>query len=320
LSPLLSISDLADLRELLIASVVAAKHASRYITEIHASGNLESTLKTENDKLDFQTAADIAAESAIMTILTSLYPNLRIIGEESEHDVSLVNSDGEFDRDAIQVERDSVKHLLPASQNPILMDAKAITVYVDPLDGTADFVKGNLEAVTTLIGIAIDAKPVAGVIYRPFYDECLFGFDHFVYRINLKTMQLDLLPKITRDQITDNTCVRVVASKSRSDIKTEEILKKVPHTLVKVGGAGWKFWLLITGQADLYVHPSTGMKLWDVCAGNALLEIVGGSVTDYVNGEGYKYDETQLVVKGVFATNMKGVESHKELLNRLKST
>jgi len=41
-------------------------------------------------------------------------------------------------------------------------------VWIDPLDGTSDFVKGNLSAVTVLIGLVIDGIPKIGVIHHPF--------------------------------------------------------------------------------------------------------------------------------------------------------
>ena len=46
--------------------------------------------------------------------------------------------------------------------------AERITVYVDPLDGTREFVEGRLENCQVLIGICIDHSPVAGVIGIPF--------------------------------------------------------------------------------------------------------------------------------------------------------
>ena len=45
----------------------------------------------------------------------------------------------------------------------------------DPLDGTSDFVKGIRECVTTLIGLAWKGKPLAGIVYYPFSQRCLFG-------------------------------------------------------------------------------------------------------------------------------------------------
>ena len=47
-------------------------------------------------------------------------------------------------------------------------EAKSATVWIDPLDGTSDFVKGNLSAVTVLIGLVIDGLPKIGVVHNPF--------------------------------------------------------------------------------------------------------------------------------------------------------
>lgn len=47
-----------------------------------------------------------------------------------------------------------------------------VCMWVDPLDGTAEFVDGLLHHVTVLIGLAVDGKAVGGVIHQPFY-----GFD-----------------------------------------------------------------------------------------------------------------------------------------------
>jgi len=44
-------------------------------------------------------------------------------------------------------------------------------VWIDPLDGTSDFVKGNLSAVTVLIGLAIDGIPKIGIVHNPFLNN-----------------------------------------------------------------------------------------------------------------------------------------------------
>jgi 3'(2'), 5'-bisphosphate nucleotidase len=49
------------------------------------------------------------------------------------------------------------------------VDEKDVVVWVDPLDGTGEFTKGFYEDVTVLVGIAVEGKPVAGVIHQPFY-------------------------------------------------------------------------------------------------------------------------------------------------------
>ncbi len=43
-----------------------------------------------------------------------------------------------------------------------------VIVWVDPLDGTLSYVKGELDAVTTLIGLSVGSVPVLGIIGYPF--------------------------------------------------------------------------------------------------------------------------------------------------------
>jgi 3'(2'), 5'-bisphosphate nucleotidase len=42
---------------------------------------------------------------------------------------------------------------------------------------------------------------------------------------------------------------------------------------------GRKIALLTTGQADVYLHPSPGTKLWDTCAPQLIFEEAGGVFT-----------------------------------------
>ena len=41
-------------------------------------------------------------------------------------------------------------------------------VWIDPLDGTMDFIKGKIDSLTTLIGVAIANRAKIGVIHKPY--------------------------------------------------------------------------------------------------------------------------------------------------------
>lgn len=45
-----------------------------------------------------------------------------------------------------------------------------LVVWVDPLDGTAEFTQGLLDHVTVLIGLAWQGKAIAGVVYQPYFN------------------------------------------------------------------------------------------------------------------------------------------------------
>jgi len=48
-----------------------------------------------------------------------------------------------------------------------------MVIWVDPLDGTRGFVEGHLNHITSMIGLAIDKRPRAGIIHKPFYDQAI---------------------------------------------------------------------------------------------------------------------------------------------------
>ena len=42
-------------------------------------------------------------------------------------------------------------------------------LFIDPLDGTAEFVNGNISAVTVLLGLTVKGVPKIGIIHNPFF-------------------------------------------------------------------------------------------------------------------------------------------------------
>ena len=64
--------------------------------------------------------------------------------------------------DSNSLDADSKSYLLNKIRS------ERICIFIDPLDGTGEFVAKRYEAVQTLIGIAIDGRPIAGVIGIPF--------------------------------------------------------------------------------------------------------------------------------------------------------
>jgi 3'-phosphoadenosine 5'-phosphosulfate (PAPS) 3'-phosphatase len=53
--------------------------------------------------------------------------------------------------------------------------ANDIVIFIDPVDGTREFVEGRLDAVQNLIGISIRGRAVAGIVGLPFFSEGFSG-------------------------------------------------------------------------------------------------------------------------------------------------
>ncbi|VDQ03388.1 unnamed protein product [Trichobilharzia regenti] len=140
----------------LAASVCLAEKASSLIRTVYASKDLAIIDKGVND---FQSRADRDSQRCIVQSLNNTFPGLHIIGEEGELDYS-------------ELSPEVLQHKCPPWLSTLSTDD--LVVWVDPLDGTKEFtevlnaIKGLVEYVTVLIGIAAGGKPV-GDTKKPHY-------------------------------------------------------------------------------------------------------------------------------------------------------
>ena len=57
----------------------------------------------------------------------------------------------------------------------ISVNASSLTIWIDPLDATKEYIEGLTQYTTVMIGIAVDGTPVAGIIHKPFLVETVVG-------------------------------------------------------------------------------------------------------------------------------------------------
>lgn len=72
-------------------------------------------------------------------------------------------------------------------------------MWIDPLDGTYNFIKGDIAAVTVLIGVSIKGKSRIGIVHRPFSTDdankgtTMFGtIEHGVFKLNYTSKMNEL--------------------------------------------------------------------------------------------------------------------------------
>jgi 3'-phosphoadenosine 5'-phosphosulfate (PAPS) 3'-phosphatase len=118
--------------------------------------------------------------------LNHFYPELKIRGEEDSNDYSHLASGigpSEVDRELIKWEllreKNKERKGFLESRPPEILEEVIGTpfetfntndavVWIDPLDGTSDFVRGNLPAVTVLIGVSLKGIGKIGVVHHVF--------------------------------------------------------------------------------------------------------------------------------------------------------
>lgn len=234
---------------------------------------------------DLQTEADRAAQRCIVATLQQQFPKVTIFGEESLDPSDRIPDDYIVK----ELDHEVLSHSCPDSYQTVTDDQ--IVIWVDPLDGTAEFTQGLLDHVTILIGVAINGEAKGGVIYQPYYNyqagadatlgRCiwgLIGLGSFGYKPQLPP---------------DNQNV-ITTTRSHADwMVTEAVNSCQPTEVIKVGGAGHKVLLLIEGRAHAYVFASKGCKKWDTCAPEAVLHSVGGRLTDLLGNPILYHDKVR---------------------------
>ena len=121
-----------------------------------AGDALRVRLKTPNDPRSALTEADAAAQRVIVGALLHEWPGLRIVGEEDVLPLPLPP--------AQKLRRD----LCVGCESDVTAELADITLYVDPLDGTREFVEQRLQNCQVLVGVAVRGRAVAGAVGVPF--------------------------------------------------------------------------------------------------------------------------------------------------------
>jgi 3'(2'), 5'-bisphosphate nucleotidase len=241
-----------DLERELDVALRLAREAGRVLLEVYATS---FAVREKPDGGGPVTDADARANALIVDALRAEFPEDAIIAEESVG--------------------------AAAAHGPRCW-------YVDPLDGTREFVNRN-GMFAVQIGLAIDADAVLGVVFAPVSRKLYSGI---VGRGG--TVEDGEESRPLRVAPARAEALRLVVSRSHRSPKTERLRQAlgIDH-VIEMGSVGLKCGLVAEGLADVYLHPSKRTYRWDSCAPEAILGAAGGSLTD-LGGHPYRYDGREL--------------------------
>jgi 3'(2'), 5'-bisphosphate nucleotidase len=182
---------------------------------------------------------------------------------------------------------------------------------VDPIDGTAGFVKKDGDFAVH-IGLADKGEPVVGVVYLPDFDtmySATKGGGAFVTRERTTT-------RLVVSKTAQFSEMTMAVTRHHWSNKMNRVIKEFGfRDNCRRGSVGLKIGLIAEGICDIYIHLSPRTKLWDTCAPQIILEEAGGRLTD-IFGERMRYDIEDLQNhNGIVASNG---AAHDEAIKLLK--
>ena len=242
-------------------ALLAAIDASKTIMDIYEN-EFDTIIKADGSPL---TKADLASTQIIHKHLEPL--NSPITGEETEK--------------------------MPFAERKKWTECWCI----DPLDGTKEFINRNGEFAVN-IALLRKGKPVFGVIASP-VQKLIFagGKETGVFKISFDSIDNSNDWESINDPCKINNPVVMTCSRSHHSgpvLQFINELKKLSPTIkFSKKGSSLKFFDLASGTADAYPRFAPTME-WDIAAGQAILEALGGSVVHAETGLPLYYNKENL--------------------------
>ena len=295
-------------------AIAIRRHQNVVVQVQEPAGSVVLQYKQAGDARSALTAADLAAQRVVCASLQRLYPSLHIVGEEDDT-VVLKDTDAvglrtglalDFTQDCCS--SSSSSSTLPPEER---LDWNEITLFVDPLDGTREFVEGRLSNVQCLIGLTHRGRPLLGAIGLPFVDagdddddggdpgvQVVYGWvGRGVGRMQEESIPTEqTTPTTTTPRLVpvdpgsfqpfdpNNSPFTLSSGDSTSPllVNAVKVIKQLFPTVQREiqGACGNK----ILRVAHNTVTPLAVMHhktcLWDTAAPSAILMALGGTVTD----------------------------------------
>jgi 3'(2'), 5'-bisphosphate nucleotidase len=153
--------------------------------------------------------------------------------------------------------------------------------YVDPLDGTKEFVAKNGEF-SVMIGLSVGGRARLGVVLQPSSDKLYLGEIGQGAWLEHAGKQRAL----TVSDIAETSRLGLIVSRSHRPSRVSELKQRLGIERESVSGSvGLKIGHIAEQHADLYVHMSDKSSAWDTCAPEAILHAAGGRCTDLFGHE-----------------------------------
>jgi 3'(2'), 5'-bisphosphate nucleotidase len=231
--------------DLLRRSLIASVRAACARIEAIRLGGIETRQKADASPV---TQADEAAEDLLTAVIRALTPAIPIVGEEA------------------------------FAAGFVPEDCGATFWLIDPLDGTAEFVRGGADY-TVNVALVVERVPVLGLLATP-RDGVLWsgGPDIGAFRQGADGVEQTIHTRPLADPPV------VLASHSHGDPNTEAYIGRLGACRRTNRSSSLKLAVIAEGAADLYPRWGNTSE-WDIAAGQAILTGAGGAVVMIPCGE-----------------------------------
>lgn len=226
-------------------AVRAARQAGKILNEHYG----QLTHISKKGKIDLVTAADIASEKTILSIIRQAHPEHTIISEESGTETG---------------------------------DTRQQWI-IDPLDGTTNYVH-NLPVFAVSIAHATNLKIDAGVVYNPISGDMFYAQLGGGATLNGKSIHVSNTREIENSLLVTGFPYNL-HERCKDLIRRFKDCLTASQGIRRLGSAALDLCYVACGRFDGFWEE--GLNPWDTAAGGLIVKEAGGLITDF-DGQAYQ--------------------------------
>jgi myo-inositol-1(or 4)-monophosphatase len=240
----------------------AARAGAAELSKRFVSSGPRIAAETKSTRRDLVTAADRAAEAAVLGVLRRAFPDDVIVAEESAAETA------------------------PGRR----------TWIVDPLDGTVNYAHG-MPLFCVSVGLVVDGSPRVGALVAPALGESYEGERGAGARLNGVPIRVSATPELADAVLATGFAYDVDRIPDPNFDNFERVVRSA-RGIRRLGSAALDLAWVACGRLDgfweLHLHP------WDVAAAAVLLQEAGGRLTDMTGGGDWLWGEHLAASNGRF--------------------
>jgi myo-inositol-1(or 4)-monophosphatase len=224
--------------------------------------------------VDLVTEFDVKTETFIINQLKKTFPDYILVGEESHQ--------GSYHYDK--------------------------AVYIDPIDGTTNFVHG-IPLLAISLGVWEQGKPTLAVVYNPILEELFWAIQGEGAFCNGQRLEVSTQSKLQNALIATGFPYDKVNAGIEYHWVINCMTNLLPHIqdIRRLGAASIDLCYLAQGKVEAFYEID--LKPWDVAAGILIVQEAGGKISN-VHNKPFDFDD-----KSIVASNGK---VHQQLLKYLE--
>ena len=239
------------------------------IKKFHERRGRRFTIETKGQLIDLVTEVDRKVDALIGRRIHTAYPGHGVVSEEGA----------------------------PRSSD------EGVIWYVDPLDGTTNFVHGY-PFFCVSIGVEIDGEIAVGCVYDPVKGEMFSARRGDGARLNGKKISVSRRRKVGESLLSTGFPYDIRTT-SNNNLDHWRNFALSARALRRDGAAALDLCYVACGRFDGFWEMK--LKPWDVAAGMLMVEEAGGKVSDFCGGRADIFSVEVLADNGLIHRQMIGI-------------